>query len=57
MKPGARILTDRRGMEFTVEEKRWILSYEDLRALENKFPVRVSRINQTVYAIAAEAAG
>jgi hypothetical protein len=56
MKPGARILTDQRGMDFTVEEKRWILSYRDLEALERKFPVRVSRVTDTVYAIASEAA-
>ncbi|NOT57107.1 MAG: hypothetical protein HOP18_21105 [Deltaproteobacteria bacterium] len=53
MKPGARILTDQRGMDFTVEEQRWILSYEDLQALERKFPVRVSRVTATVYSIAA----
>jgi hypothetical protein len=57
MKPGARILTDQRGMDFSVEEKRWILSYEDLQALEKKFPVQVSRITDTVYAIASRANG
>jgi hypothetical protein len=57
MKPGARILTDQRGMDFSVDEKRWILSYEDLQALEKKFPVQVSRITDTVYAIANESAG
>jgi len=54
MKPGGRILTDQRGMDFTVEEKRWILSYQDLEALEKKLPVRVSRITDTVYSIASE---
>lgn len=57
MKPGARILTDQRGMDFSVEEKRWILSYEDLQALEQKFPVHVTRVTDTVYAITNEAAG
>jgi hypothetical protein len=57
MKPEARILTDQRGMDFSVQEKRWILNYEDLQALEKKFPVRVSRISDTVYAIAKEATG
>jgi hypothetical protein len=51
MKPGGRMLTDQRGMDFTVEEQRWILSYRDLLALEKKFPVRVSCITNTVYAI------
>ena len=54
MKPGGRILTDQRGMDFTVEEKRWILSYRDLEALEQKFPVRASRVTDTVYAIGVE---
>jgi hypothetical protein len=44
-------------MDFSVDEKRWILSYEDLQALEKKFPVQVSRITDTVYAIANESAG
>jgi len=56
MKPGGRILTDQRGMDFTVEEKRWILSYRDLEALEQKFPVRASRVTHTVYALTVEAA-
>jgi hypothetical protein len=56
MKPGAMILTDQRGMDFTVAEKRWVLCYQDLQALQRKFPVRVARINDTVFAIAREAA-
>jgi hypothetical protein len=51
MKPGGQILTDRRGMDWTVIEKRWMLSYEDLCALEKKFPVRVSRVNETVFSV------
>src|SRR5271169_24200 len=56
MKPGGKILTDQQGMDFTVEEKRWILTYRDLQSLEEKFPVRVARINDTVFALASEPA-
>ena len=51
MKPGGQILTDQRGMEWTVSEKSWVLRYEDLHALENKFPIRASRVNETVFSI------
>jgi hypothetical protein len=54
MKPGGRILTDQRGMDFTVEEKRWVLSYQDLQFLEAKFPLSAARINDTVYALVSE---
>jgi len=54
MTAGARILTDQRGMDFTVDEPRWILSYADLVGLEAKFPVRVGKLTATVYAIEKE---
>jgi hypothetical protein len=56
MKPGGKILTDQQGMDFTVEEKRWILSYQDLQALEEKFPVRAAKINDTVFALVSQSA-
>jgi hypothetical protein len=56
MKPGGQILTDQRGMEFTVEDKRWILTYEDLESLERKFPIRAAKINDTVFALTSEPA-
>jgi hypothetical protein len=50
MRPGARILTDQRGMDWTVEEDpRWQLSYDDLVALEHLFPVTASAVTDTVY--------
>ena len=55
MEPGGQILTDQHGMDFTVEENRWLLSFDDLRGLEEKFPVRVSRIEGTVYSIVRQA--
>ena len=51
MKPGGQILTDQRGMDFTVQEKRWTLTYEDLQSLEEKFPIRAAKINDTVFTL------
>jgi hypothetical protein len=53
MKPGALILTDQQGMDWVIEDPRWKLTYEDLAALENKFPVRAARITDTVFSIQA----
>jgi len=50
MQPGARILTDQRGMDFTVEEDpRWQLTYDDLVALEELFPLEVAAVTDAVY--------
>ncbi|MCU1451262.1 MAG: hypothetical protein JWP02_3432 [Acidimicrobiales bacterium] len=50
MNPGGRILTDQRGMDFTVEEDpRWQLTYDDLVALEQRFPLVVGALTDTVY--------
>jgi len=54
MNPGGKILTDQRGMDFTVEDKRWALTYEDLQSLERKFPIRVTKINDTVFALVSQ---
>jgi hypothetical protein len=52
LRPGGRILTDQRGMDFTVEnDPRWQLTFEDLVALERRFPVAVAKVTDTVYAI------
>jgi len=51
LNPGGRILTDQRGMDWTVDEPRWRLTYQDLRDLERTFPLRVSRLAETVYAL------
>jgi hypothetical protein len=56
MKSGGQILTDQRGMDFAVEEKRWILTYRDLQSLEKKFPLRAARINDTVFALVTHSA-
>jgi hypothetical protein len=52
-KPGGQILTDQQGMDWVIEDPRWKLTYQDLLALENKFPVRVGRITDTVFSIRA----
>jgi hypothetical protein len=50
MRPRARILTDQRGMDFTVDEDpRWQLTYDDLVALEDLFPVTAGALTDTVY--------
>ncbi len=51
MRPGGQILTDQQGMDWVIEDSRWILSYEDLLALEKKFPVRALRLTETVFSI------
>jgi hypothetical protein len=51
MPTGAQILTDQQGMDWVVEDSRWILTYEDLRALEKKFPVKAYRMTETVFSI------
>ncbi|MFP5260395.1 MAG: hypothetical protein ACLGJB_00875 [Blastocatellia bacterium] len=53
LKPGGRILTDQQGMDWVIEDPRWKLTYQDLLALENKFPVKASRITDTVFSIQA----
>jgi len=51
LKPGGRILTDQQGMDWVIEDSRWKLTYPDLLALENKFPVKAGRITDTVFSI------
>jgi hypothetical protein len=51
MLPGGQILTDQQGMDWVIEDSRWVLAYEDLLALEKKFPVRASRLTETVFSI------
>jgi hypothetical protein len=52
LRPHGKILTDQRGMDFTVEnDPRWQLTFEDLVALERRFPVAVARVTDTVYEI------
>ncbi|HEY6345999.1 MAG TPA: hypothetical protein VIY49_31310 [Bryobacteraceae bacterium] len=55
MRPAGRILTDQQGMDWTVEDRRWALHYEDLQGLESRFPVSVTRVTDTVYSIRARA--
>jgi hypothetical protein len=54
MEPGGRILTDQRGMDFTVEDDpRWRLTYDDLVGLEELFPLQVGAVTDTVYELKA----
>jgi hypothetical protein len=52
LRPGGRILTDQRGMDWTVEDDpRWQLTYDDLVALGQRFGVEAAAITDTVYEI------
>lgn len=52
LRPCGRILTDQRGMDCTVDnDPRWQLTFEDLVALERRFPVAVAKVTDTVYEI------
>jgi hypothetical protein len=51
LKSGGQILTDQQGMDWVIEDQRWQLSYQDLHALERKFPVKASKITETVFSI------
>ena len=54
LQPGGCILTDQRGMDWTVEDDpRWRLTYDDLVALERRFPIVVGGVTDTVYEIRA----
>jgi hypothetical protein len=53
LKSGGRILTDQQGMDWVIEDPRWRLNYQDLLALEKKFPVKAGRITDTVFSIQA----
>jgi hypothetical protein len=51
LRPGGQILTDQRGMDWVVEDPRWKLNHADLCALERKFPVKVTKISETVFSL------
>jgi hypothetical protein len=52
IRPRGLILTDQRGMDWTVDDDpRWKLTFEDLVALERRFPVAVAKVTDTVYEI------
>jgi hypothetical protein len=54
LRPCGQILTDQRGMDWTVnDDPRWQLTFDDLVALERRFPVTAAKVTDTVYAIGA----
>jgi hypothetical protein len=56
LRPGGRILTDQRGMDWTVEDDpRWQLTYDDLVAVGQRFALRAARLTETVYELRREA--
>jgi len=51
--PHGQILTCQIGMDAYHGEFGWVMTYADLVSLERKFPVRVSKLTDVVYAMAA----
>ena len=52
LRPGGRILTDQRGMDWTADgDPRRLLSYDDLDALGALFGLVTARVNDTVYEV------
>ncbi len=52
LRPGGRVLTDQRGMDWTVEnDPRWQLTFEDLVGLGERFPVKAFPLTDSVYEI------
>jgi hypothetical protein len=51
LRPGGLILTEQTGMDWVIEDPRWRLTFDDLRALEAKFPLRAARVSATVYSL------
>lgn len=56
LRPGGRILTDQRGMDWTVEDDpRWRLTYDDLVEVGALFALTAARVTDTVYELRREA--
>jgi hypothetical protein len=53
LKPGGSILTEQTGMDWVIEDPRWRLTFDDLCALEAKFPLKAARVSDTVYSMQA----
>jgi hypothetical protein len=53
LKSGGQILTEQQGMDWVIEDRRWQLSYADLLALADKFPLKAGRVTDTVFSIQA----
>jgi hypothetical protein len=51
--PHGQILTCQIGMDAVHGEFGWVMTYADLVSLESRFPVRVSKLTDVVYAMAA----
>jgi hypothetical protein len=51
LRPGGQILTDQQGMDWVIEDPRWKLTYDDLVALADKFPLQATRVSDTVFSM------
>jgi hypothetical protein len=58
LRPGGRILTDQRGMDWTVEDDpRWALTFDDLVVVGERFGLRAAPITDSVYELRLVDAG
>lgn len=53
LRPGGEILTDQRGMDWAYLDPAFILTFDDLKDLERKFPVQVRKLTDQVYVLQA----
>lgn len=51
LKPGGKILTDQRGMDWALLDPSFILDFSDLESFANALPIKVSRETDMVYAL------
>lgn len=51
LKPGGKILTDQRGMDWALLDKKFIIDFNDLSSILVHHPVNVSKVTEMVYAI------
>ena len=51
LRPGGKVLTDQRGMDWALSDPSFILDFSDLEALAETLPIKVSRETDMVYAL------
>lgn len=51
LKPGGRILTDQRGMDWVVRDRRWRMTADDLNHAGARFGFTATRLTETVFAL------
>jgi SAM-dependent methyltransferase len=57
LKPGGKILTDQRGLDWSLLDPSFILSFEDLQGFEKQLPLAAKRETEMVYSLQRTAPG